>query len=97
MDFDCCDGLPPVGSSGFAAQQAVSAWGGGQSAASTSGREDSSEAIPVVALQSGQEEEQAVGYPGSGALAWMEEVLAGTGDRKANKKDTPKCVLFAST
>ena len=86
-----------MGSSGFGAQQAVTAWGGGQTAAGTSGREDSPGAIPVAALQSGREEEQAVGYPGSGALAWMGGAFAGTGDRKANKKDTPKCVLFAST
>ena len=86
-----------MGSSGFAAQQAVTAWGGGQSATDTGGREDSPEAIPVAALQSGREEEQAVGYPGGGTLAWTAGVLAGTEDRKANKKDTPKCVLFAST
>ena len=86
-----------MGSSGFAAQQAVTAWGGGQPAAGTSGREDSSEAIPVVALQSGQEEKQAGVSSEGGALAWMGGASTGTGDRKENKKDTPKCVLFAST
>ena len=58
MDFDCCDGLPPVGSSGFGAQQTVIAWGRGQTAEGTGSREVSPGAIPVAALQSGREEEQ---------------------------------------
>ena len=42
-------------------------------------------------------EGQAVGNPRSSALAWKGGVSAGTGDRKENKKDTPKWVLLAST
>ena len=85
-----------MGSSGFAAQQAVTAWGGGQSATDTGGREDSPGAIPVAALQSGREEEQAGVSSEGGALAWTVGASTGTEDRKANKKDTPKCVLLAS-
>ena len=42
-------------------------------------------------------EGQAVCNPRSSALAWKRGVSAGTGDRKENKKDTPKWVLLAST
>ena len=86
-----------MGSSGFGTQQAVSAWGGGQSATDTGGREDSPGAISVAALQSEREEEQAGVSPGGGTLAWTAGASTETEDRKANKKDTPKCVLFAST
>lgn len=86
-----------MGSSSFAAQQAVTAWGGGQTAAGTGSREDSPGAIPVAALQSGREEEQAGVSSEGGTLAWKGGVSAGTGDRKENKKDTPKWVLLAPT
>ena len=48
-------------------------------------------------MQSRREEEQAGVSSEGGALAWKGGVSAGTGDRKENKKDTPKWVLLAST